>query len=453
MVAKQLRSALAPAYVLLCLILGGSAQGIWANMLLQLIGLAIIAWSAAVAAGEPLTQRARQLLWIALAALAVVAIQLVPLPASVWPHLGGRAELADGYRLLGLVTPPMPISLAPYASLATLLKVIPPIAVFCAIVRLKAYRPGWLALALIVGTGAGILLGVLQVANPDPESSPWYPYPFSNFGVATGFFANANHMAILLVVTLPFIASLVASTRGRDVQRYSGAIALGAGAALVIVVGLALNRSLAGYGLGVPALFASLLIVLRKTTAARRWIAGAVVLLVAGAVTALVISAPGERGFGAETSVTSRAAITETTLRAAANFLPLGSGLGTFRPVYRLYEDHERINVVEINHAHNDYAELILELGVAGIILIFAFLAWWVVSVWRVWSFGDFGPFAQAASIASGAVLVHSIVDFPLRTAAISAVFAMCLALLTERPKGRDADRPDLWPTRHVVLD
>jgi O-antigen ligase len=121
--------------------------------------------------------------------------------------------------------------------------------------------------------------------------------------------------------------------------------------------------------------------------------------------------------------------------------------------VYRLYEDHERINVVEINHAHNDYAELILELGVAGIILIFAFLAWWVVSVWRVWSFGDFGPFAQAASIASGAVLVHSIVDFPLRTAAISAVFAMCLALLTERPKGRDADRPDLWPTRHVVLD
>jgi O-antigen ligase len=453
MAARHLRSALAPAYLLLCLILGGSGQGIWANMLLQLTGIAIIAWSAAVPAAEPLTQRARQLLWIALIALAVIALQLVPLPASVWPHLGGRAELADGYRLLGLATPSMQISLVPYASLATLLKLIPPIAVFCAIVRLKAYRPSWLALALVVGTFAGILLGVLQVANPDPESSHWYPYAYSNFGVATGFFANANHMAILLVVTLPFVASLVASMRGPNTDRYSGAIALGAGAALVIVVGLALNRSLAGYGLGIPVLLATLLIIIREGMAARHWIAGATALLMAGAVTALVISPAGERGYGAEASVSSRAAITETTLRATADFLPLGSGLGTFRPVYRLYEDHERISVVEINHAHNDYAELILELGVAGIILILLFLAWWVIAVWRVWSFSDSGPFARAASIASAAILVHSIVDFPLRTAAISAVFAMCLALLTERPKGRGTDRPDLWPTRHVVME
>ena len=45
--ASALRQAVAPVYLFLCLMLGGSAQGIWGNALLQLIGLAIIAWSAA----------------------------------------------------------------------------------------------------------------------------------------------------------------------------------------------------------------------------------------------------------------------------------------------------------------------------------------------------------------------------------------------------------------------
>ena len=44
--AKWAREAIGPAYLFLCLILGGSAQGIWQNMALQLLGLALIAWAA-----------------------------------------------------------------------------------------------------------------------------------------------------------------------------------------------------------------------------------------------------------------------------------------------------------------------------------------------------------------------------------------------------------------------
>ena len=36
---SRLRDAIAPSYLFLCLLLGGSAQGIWANMTLQLVGL------------------------------------------------------------------------------------------------------------------------------------------------------------------------------------------------------------------------------------------------------------------------------------------------------------------------------------------------------------------------------------------------------------------------------
>ncbi|MFL6751764.1 MAG: O-antigen ligase family protein [Sphingomicrobium sp.] len=449
---SSLRQSVAPVYLLLCLVLGGSAQGIWTNTLLQLAGVAIIAWAAAAPADEPLLQPAKQLLSIILIGLAVVAFQLVPLPASLWPHLGGRAEVANGYQLLGRPTPALPLSLAPYASLATLLTLIPPLAMLCAIVRLKAYRASWLALALLAGTVAGILLGALQVASLEPESSTWYLYPYSSWGSATGFFANANHMAILLVISLPFLAALLASVRRANMQRYSAAVALVAGAALVVLVGLALNRSIAGYALAPPVLVASALIVVPSRSRAGRWIAVAAGVLLVGALIALASSPIGERSLGTRMSVESRAEVAATTARAAGDFMPFGSGLGTFRAIYHLYENHDSIDTTTIPHAHNDYAELALETGIPGVVVLVLFLAWWAASVSRVWRFGEFGPYARAASVASAAILGHSLVDFPLRTAAISACFAMCLALLAERRAPRAAEPSELWPTRHVVL-
>jgi O-antigen ligase len=103
-------------------------------------------------------------------------------------------------------------------------------------------------------------------------------------------------------------------------------------------------------------------------------------------------------------------------------------------------------------HAHNDYAELALELGIPGVLLMLLFLAWWGRAVWAVWRRAEGGPFTRAASIASGAVLIHSLVDFPLRTAAISACFAMFMALLSDRRTPPRRDPADLRPTRHLVF-
>src|SRR5204862_8041987 len=122
----------------------------------------------------------------------------------------------------------------------------------------------------------------------------------------------------------------------------------------------------------------------------------------------------------AKSSVESREEILKTTLAADRDFLPLGSGLGTFRPVYHLYEDPGRGTTTYVIHAHNDYAEVALEMGVPGIVLMIFFLAWWVAAAWRACRSVEAGSYTRAASIASGAVLVHRLVDFPLRTAAIS---------------------------------
>ena len=71
-----------------------------------------------------------------------------------------------------------------------------------------------------------------------------------------------------------------------------------------------------------------------------------------------------------------------------------------------------------------------LETGLAGLLLIAVFLLWWAGRVIAIWRAPIIDHFARAATIASGAILAHSMVDFPLRTSAIAAVFAMCIALM-----------------------
>lgn len=449
--ANRARQAVAPLYLLMCLLLGGSAQGIWANMLLQLLGVALIAWSAFERPAAELAPPAKQLLWLLLAALAIVTVQLVPLPFDWWAGLGGRSALAADYALLGLSPALLPASLTPYRGLSTVFSWIPPIALYCAIARLNAYRPSWLCAALFAGVGAGILLGALQVASPESQSS-WHLFEDTNLGVATGFFANANHMAVLLVITLPFLAALAAAARGSAKQIYS-ALLMGAGAvALVILVGIALNRSLAGLTLLLPALAGAGLILLPPRSVWRGRAAAAAALLLLAAVGAIASSSIGSGGLGDEaaTSVQSRAEMLAVTGRAIGDFMPLGSGLGSFPEVYRLYEDPLFVKNVYVGHAHNDYAEVALELGFAGIALMAVFLAWWAVAAWGAWRAHGSQPYARAASIATAIILVHSLVDFPLRTAAIGACFAMGLALLADR-RTPQVDARDMRPSRHLI--
>jgi O-antigen ligase len=410
-------------------------------MVVQLVGLLILAWAAAAPEEAPIAPRSKLPLLLAMAAVAFVAFQMLPLPKSLWAH-GSRSGIAASS-----------ISLTPYESLAALLCIIPPLAVFCAITRLNAYRPSWLAGALLIGTVAGIMLGALQVTAPGPVS-PWYLYPETNYGLGVGFFANANHMATLLVIAIPFVAAIAAGGRSRNIQRYSALLSILAGALLILLVGIALNGSLAGYTLAVPVVAGSALIVLPSRSRLRRWAIAIAILAAIASVIGLASSSIGGTRIGqdATTSVQSRALILSTTGKAIADYLPLGSGLGSFLRVYRLYEKPESVTSEYVIHAHNDYAELTLELGVPGILLMLLFLGWWSSAVLAVWRGGEAGPYARAASVASAAILIHSLVDFPLRTGAISACFAMCLALLAERRGPQRQDETDLRPARHLVI-
>ncbi|MCL6740400.1 O-antigen ligase family protein [Sphingomonas sp. RB56-2] len=444
------RPFVAPAYLFLCLLLGGSAQGYWGNAALRLAAIAIITWALVERNNDPLPHSLKQLIILAGLAIALVIAQLIPLPPAIWAALPGRSQFVQGFQILGIAPGAMPLSLAPYDTIATGLALLPPFGMFAAMAGLRGYSKAWLAAALVGGAVAGVLLGILQVTSASPESSPWYIYRLSNFGVATGFFANSNHMAALLLAAIPFIAAFGASIQenAKDVRLRSAALALTGGGLAVIVLGLILNGSLAGYGLGLPVVLASLLMLIRSHAKLVRITLVAIAL---SSVVALSVlwSTPVSRD--ATISVSSRQQMLATGSELVGDFGLTGAGLGTFAQLYRANENPNRVDTVYVNHAHNDYLELVVEGGLPAIVLLLWFFVWWGRSVLEMSRSPAADQYALAGSIASAALLIHSVVDYPLRTAAMSAVFAMSLVLIVQSRRSAASDR-DIRPVRHLLV-
>jgi len=448
----------AAAFLGACLLLGGaSAAGVAANAFIQLVGLGLILallWSGQLKLGEG----ARGPLWIGLALLLVGLLSLVPLPGGLGSNSTLRGEVAEAFRLVGMAPPSLSASLARSSTLTSLLHLLPAAAMFLLVLRLPNEERRLLPIVVLAIAGVSVVLGAFQLmGGPD---SPLRFYSITNRTSPVGFFSNANHEATLLVCALPLTAVMAGrmATRRSRSKRSGGAI-VSVSIALFLVAGIAIVGSNAGYGLAVPAAVASFLIY-RRIVAGRvaaGWWAALAALALAFAFAGLA-GPLGKETFEAEMSSSqpsSRRVLTSTTVEIIKDSSPLGTGLGTFSTVYRRYEDPNRVTRQYANHAHNDYVEAVLELGVPGLLLILAFLFWWGRRAYQAWT-RDFegAALARAGSVVIGIVLAHSIVDYPIRTAAIVALFAMSCALMVapapRRSSARPAEEDEAAPLRHI---
>src|SRR5687768_11656636 len=171
-----IRAAVVPAYILLCIVLGGSTQGYWGAATLQLLAIAIIGWSLLTPDRLHLSGAAKGLFAIAALIVLLPIVQLIPLPPGLWTAIPGREPIAEGYRLLGQPLPWLPISVTPYDTMVTITTLLPPLAVLAGMLIGGAYRASWIVMAILVGTFSSVLLGALQVSSGDPVESPWYLY-------------------------------------------------------------------------------------------------------------------------------------------------------------------------------------------------------------------------------------------------------------------------------------
>lgn len=440
-----------PLFLFASLTLGGSAQGVWTNLFLQLSAIAILVF--ATLAGRGAEGRAQTRLgWIVAACLAVVALQVVPLPPELWTRLPGRETVVEGFALLGSDRPWLPLSLERDATISAFLATLPALAMLAWVLRLWNGQSNGLLIAIFSATAITIVVGVIQ----STQATPWYPYRHSSLGAATGLFANSNHMASLLLVSIPLLAAVAADQLRRSGDADTGrraaiGIALAACVA-AIVAGIILNGSLAVLLLGVPMLLASALIFLPSVGVRTGRLAGLIIAATAAGILA-ILALGGDRlaKMSNQESILERWEILQSSLELARDYAPWGSGLGTFPAVYRLQENPETVDWIYVNHAHNEYLELAIELGLPGVLLVLVFLAWWTWRSTALWRSGTTTPIIRAATLVTLGLLLHSLVDFPLRTAALSALFAAALGLMAAPPavvRTAEKGRP-----RHLTLD
>lgn len=448
------RHFVVPIYLVMCLLLGGaSAAGFTANLVLQLIALPLIGVSLWMLVFDRPQNLNPAPLYLGLACLILILAQLVPLPPELWTALPGRGPVAAGMTLLQVPLPWSSLSLNPLGTLASLLWLLPAIATLLGVIALGAFRGSLLSWALMIVTALSVAVGALQLAGGSTSGA--YFYQITNFGVAVGFFANGNHLATLLLVSIPFLGALQLSLlrRARSSRNISAVRLMVGGLFVVFLVGLLTNLSLAGLGLSVPVVLISFLSFREKQFRPRWWMLGVALLLSGAAITTVVIGPFGNNLVGDQHDYVelSRRTSFRLTLNASREYLPFGSGIGTFQQVYHTQEPLRSVTTVYMNHAHSDWLELLLETGLPGMAIAGAFLFWWAVRVRAIWSAANPDYYARAAVIATGTILLHSVVDYPLRTAAISAIFAMCLGLMSEaRPFTRR--RAGGGSARHLTI-
>lgn len=375
----------------------------------------------------------------------VPIIQLVPFPPFVWTVLGGRDAIASAYPVAGITPPWLGISLYPAATWRSALALIPPLAVFAGVLQLN-FRERRIAAYCVIAFGfASFLLVLLQLVQGPASPLRFYT---DNVNSAVALFANPNHLAALfycciLASTTLFVVHALSLTS--DLPRRDRKFSLGQAVVPItflalcclFLFGVALTRSRAGLALsllaGVVGVAASL--PYAKRMASSRWtiILGMFGLFVVGAVLNYSIYDVLQRAQGGLAD-DSRLRIAELSKEILRQYLPFGAGGGTFLPIYAMHETVGSALSLPVNRAHNEFLEWGIEGGLAYYCLLCIAVCWlgWLIA--RTWVDGV-GPYFLDASVTRACaampvmLLAHSLVDYPLRTIALSAVGAFSVGM------------------------
>jgi O-antigen ligase len=345
--------------------------------------------------------------------------------------------------------------LDPSATWQAAQSLIVPCAIFLATLRIGNRGRRSLSLIFVAGAAASVFLGLAQLAQGDASGLRFYP--ITNAADSVGFFANRNHYAALLYTAIPFAAVwLIALLHGRLRDRWLPVAALVL-TYVLLIVGLAMARSRAGVFLALAMAIASaLLAAFDRGGVAKRSLAVVAIALVVGLAVAFQYAFFGLLGrLDDDVLADFRLTIDGITVNAAHAFLPVGSGFGTFVPVYQMFETPNALISAYINHAHNDWLETWLEGGWTSIAIAGAFVVWFVAATWRVWRGEMPGAapidqnLARAASVVIAGLLLHSLVDYPLRTTALMTLFAFAAGLLIQPIVVPEHTQSVAGPTRH----
>ncbi|AHE52344.1 O-antigen ligase family protein [Sphingomonas sanxanigenens] len=428
---QPVRTFLSSALLGIALILGGGGARFPATeIVVQCTALIVLVYMLA----EYRRDRAALFDWLGIGFVLLVLllplVQLIPLPPATWRALPGRDFLLQAADFTGTLDQPRPLSLIPDATVSMWLTLIVPVTMFVAVLQADG-REIRLLLWVVVGAAvAGALLAMVQAVFGDSDAV--YFYNTSQQGLPTGVFANRNHQALLMVLAL-----LTAWLLARDRRRKGRALAIRWGLfGLMALFAAAALATASRTGsvlllLALAAVFVPMVVRHRRRSALIGGsIAGVTVLLVA----ILVQTGAFQRLMGRfALDDDNRFHFWPDVTYAIGSVWPFGSGYGTFDPYFRSIESLDSLGSHFINHAHNDYLELALEGGLPAVVAMALFALFLLVAAWRMLRHRQPGPEGGRGWIALAGIflaMLHSLVDYPLRTFAVAALFALLCGLL-----------------------
>jgi len=424
-------------------------------------------------------------------------LQLIPLPGPLVGLLSPTAHTL--YRQLlpdSAASTLETLSLAPDLTMASLVRFCGGLAAFW-LARLAAGSPGTdgssdrfvlgipargragqagLALCMTIG-GAGLVQALWGIPEHllGWDRIFFYSRRFPMDGVA-GTFVNTNHCAAYLAMALSVTVALILHIRRQRTKPNAStgteAIAsitpyrphplllpLFASAAGLMLAALLLTRSGGGIiAATVGLVFFTVIFISRGSKRNTRQTAAVMVLVLIAGLAALSLLLPQDvepSVLTAETTsdVANRLTIWRQALVIVGEFPLCGSGAGTCGLLMRHYTNRMVV------HAHNEYLELLCDLGPAGLACTLPLLA----LALRLLTTARARPGAGGTnrrirprryprdrilplgvSTALAALAVHALVDFPLRIPAIALTAAGLLGLLSRYPG--EGEEPHRFP-------
>jgi len=394
--------------------------------------------------------------------IAYLLLQIIPMPGSLITELSVVSKVVGGKSLPASATPSEIqnywFTLAPYVypvRMSLVRWLVYGIFFWVFLSALDSRKRIVTAVITILLIGClEALYGILQTYSGHEHI--WWYKKNAHSGFPSGTYANRNHFAGLLEMGIILAVAYAVILYQRHIKRQEGRkslrksfgavflnvfggdqlytkIFLVVFSGVIMGVGLVLSASRGGLiSLALALLVMSLFFLFTKTYR-RQGLCILIPFLLLTAVYSVIagIDITVDRFRLFDSDFLNRAVLAEKTLEAFDDYRIFGAGIGNFQYFYPKFQDITHTGVF-INYAHNDWAQLLAEGGIAGFILLLGGMGYYLFQVMKKWKKARnamavcLGIVPVIALISLG---VHSFSDFNLHMPANMILLIALMAI------------------------
>lgn len=379
-------------------------------------------------------------------ALLTPLLYLIPIPMEIWDKLPGHEIYTQMAQWVNTQQPEdhinRTLSLIPYRTEHAFFSMLPPLAIFLTVAALPEQQKLFIIYFVLAIAAAEASLAMIQFSTGSEFF--YFGIPILKQGIALGTYPNPDHFVLLMEIAIPLTLALVAyelqhGRKRNDDGSRSMLLYIIYGILIVLFISAAFfSGSRAGIPLALLGAYLSYRVFMRIKGRQHQVLSIFIIITIAVILLSFFNLTPVINRFLSNNPfLDGRWAIFSNTWEGIKTFFPLGSGPGTFPDIYRIFQPIEQTGF--INHAHNDYLELLFETGLLGVLFINVFFylsikRWIKVKRFRVRQI----HFVRiGAGISIFVMLLHSILEFNMHDVTNILFFAVLAGIFFNHSKSK----------------